>query len=196
METSQGKRPNDPTAQVQAKAVNKRARKTGPLLLVFCLFVALALALFVPLFTGDAAAAASSAPESQSQPQATQAYSSTEDAAAALGFAPALPGALPEGYRLVAIRSLEGGILEMEYASGHDSVLYRTAPGKDDLSGDNSEYAFTRSEENGGVTRSYSGAAEDTWQLAVWADRSSAYAILAPSGLPAGDMRAMAESIA
>lgn len=182
-----------------ARPVASRS-KAAPLLFLLCLVVAVAAVLFVPMFVGGATSAsftasASVAPAAPPQPTAQQSFSSLSQAAEALSFTPLVPSETPEGYGLSAIRGLSGGILEMEYSNGRSTILYRTAPGSNDLSGNTEEFAYTATEENGGPARSYAGASQQKLSLAVWAQGDASYSIYAENGLPAAQMRAMAESI-
>lgn len=189
---------SQPTAARAAEAARPAvSRKAAPLIFLLCLVVAAAAVLFVPLFVSGASGKAASVSAAATQPlQQEQSFADLATAAEALGFSPLVPQRLPAGYTLSGIRALSGGVLEMEYAQGKETLLFRTAPGADDLSGDTAEYAYTATAENGGTARSYAGASEQKLNLAVWAQGGASYSIQAASGLPAAEMRAMAESIA
>lgn len=187
---------NHSASQVEAKPREQASRKAAPFLFLLCLVVAVAAVLFVPMFAGGAVSASSSIV--QATPvllQQEDAFEDLDAAAKALGFAPKVPQQLPAGYTLTAIRALSGGVLEMEYASGKEAVLFRTAPGADDLSDDATEYTFTATEEAGTVARSYAGQSQQKLSLAVWAADEASFSIQAASGIPAAEMRAMAESV-
>ncbi len=173
------------------------SRKAAPLIFLLCLLVAVAAVLFVPMFVSGASVGASSVSAAATvQLQQEESFQDLASAAQALGFTPLVPQQLPEGYALSGIRALSGGVLEMEYAQGKNVLLFRTAPGADDLSDDTSTYAFTATEKNGETARSYAGQSEQKLNLAVWAQGEASYSIQAAMGLPAADMRAMAESVA
>lgn len=106
------------------------------------------------------------------------------------------PLSVPEGTTLAAIRVVDASILELEYHVGKATVLFRTAQGNDDISGVSKEYAYTSTEEVGGVTRGYAGVTEDILNMAVWASGDYSYAIVAEAGVSAAIMRQFAESVA
>lgn len=150
----------------------------------------------MPMFVGGASSQSSSVSAATvSQPQAEQSFASLSDAAAALGFTPLVPAEVPAGFTLTAIRTLDGGMLELEYTSGRSSILFRTAPGSDDLSGDNTEYAYTATIDEEGAARSYSGASEQKLNLAVWAQGDASYAVIAPQGLSTDEMHTITQSV-
>ena len=195
MNTENQQKPQFTQARAAEAERAKTSRVAGPLILILCLVVALAAVLFVPLFVGGASSASSEAATvSVSQPEVGQNCSDMAQATQALGFEPVVPTEVPKGYGLTAIRTLEGGVLELEYTAGHSVVLYRTAPGSDDLSADHTEYAYTVTEETD-LARSYAGTNQKKWNLAVWAGSEYSFAILAENGLGADEMRTMAESI-
>lgn len=189
-----------PAAQRRAYAAARaqKARRVGPALLILCLVLALATVLLVPLLVGGASPASSKVRtmETSSAPAPSVSYSSYEEALEALGFVPALPTEAAEGYNLTAIRVVDGSMLELEYSGGKGNYLFRSAQGKDDLSGDLTEYSYTLTEEKDGAARSYAGVAEKKLSLAVWAKGDYSYAVVAADGLAGADMKQVAESVA
>lgn len=175
---------------------NRKIKRATPLLLFACLALAILTVLLVPLLVGGAAPADSSSHAATAVSYASQNVASPKAAEQALGFAPRLPATLPEGYSATAYRTLENGVFEVEYSTDKGVILFRTAPGKEDLSGDLTEYAYTLTETVDGVARSYAGVAEQKLSLAVWADDTASYAIISPEGADAQNIKTMAESVA
>lgn len=172
-------------------------RKVSGFILIGCIALAVLTVLFVPLLLGGAAAPASATvPEAAPVEMQVVQVENLAQAGSQLGFDATLPATLPDEYALTAVNVVDGSVLELEYAAkGKPTVFYRTAPGSDDLTWDETEYAFTVTEEEGGVTRSYAGVAEQKLSLALWADGDYSYALVAPDGAPAEDLHLMAESI-
>ncbi len=172
-------------------------RRVSTLILLMCIVVAVLIVLLVPLLVGGATPSASAAavPTVEDVQRTATSYTSVQKAADHLGFAPSLPAELPEGYTLQAVNVLDGTVLELTYSNGKQEVLYRTAPGSEDLSWDTTEYAFTVNEELDGVTRSYAGVAAQKLSVVVWAKGNDSYALVAPAGLSSEEMHLLAEHV-
>lgn len=186
-------------APAKAVVVPKPARreaKLGPLMLIGCLVLALLSVLVVPMVARGAAPAGSKA-QSQAAPVDAVSYSTLQDALAALGITPAVPGQLPEGFQVTACRAVNGNMLEMVFTSGKTELVFRAAAGSDDLSFANHEdYAYTANETVNGITRGYVGVSDKKLNLAVWGDGEYSYALVAEGGVDAAVMRQIAECIA
>lgn len=172
-------------------------RLVVPLLLLVVLIISLLTVVVVPLLVSGTEPASSRAEKSMSYLETLNAtaYNTVEEAQAALGFAPVLPGALPEDVYYTGIKVLEGDVLELTMMVDGEKVIYRTAAGNADLSGVEAEYSHTFTEEVNGVTRSYAGSDEDTLSLAVWADETCSYAVVAENGADAQLIRQIAEGV-
>lgn len=172
-------------------------RKVSTLILVVCIVLAVMTVLFVPLLVGGAAAPTSATvPEAAPVEMQIESVENLAEASSQLGFNATLPATLPDEYNLAAVNVVDGAVLELEYAaSGKPSVFYRTAPGSDDLTWDETKYTFTITEEEGGITRSYAGVAEQKLSVALWADGEYSYALVAPDGIDSESLHVMAESI-
>lgn len=172
-------------------------RKVSSLILIGCIVLAVMTVLLVPMLVGGAPAQA--APEAAPVPTEaeTLAVADLAEASQELGFDATLPATLPAEYQLAAINVVNGDVLEMEYTNvnGKAPIIYRTAPGSDDLTWDETEYAFTVTEEEGGVTRSYAGVAEQKLSVALWAGDGYSYAVVAPDGIDAEALHIVAESV-
>ena len=110
-----------------------------------------------------------------------QNVNSPEELEQYLGFAPALPSSVPEGY--TASYSVIGGKLaQAEYTDtdGENRVLYRTAKGSDDVSGDYGEYAQVS--QNGIYTLK---GEEGTVSLVNWTDGGYSFSLsFSPAAAP------------
>ncbi len=149
------------------------------------------------LVSGAETTPASSGATVSAVPAQVSNYETVSEAASVLGFTPKLPSDLPEEYRLAAIRTLDGGILEIEYQSNENVLFYRTALGANDLSLlGNTQLTFTLTEEDGAVVRSYAGESEDSLYVAVWAQDDASYAIVSEQALAQEEMQNISQSIA
>lgn len=182
-------------AEPLVPAQQAHSKRAGYLVFSLCLVLAVLAVMFVPLLArGETAVSASAGAALTQQAENAVAYNSVEEAVAVLGFNAALP-TLPQGAAASAVRVLDGKVLEVSYQLGKDSFVYRTAQGNDDISGDTHTYAFSTTEEAGGVARSYQGPTEKFLNLAVWAAGGNTYAIVAEGGLAAETLKEIAQSI-
>lgn len=189
-------KPTPPKKAAQAKAARPAsANKMVLLLLAACLVVAVLSVLLVPMLVGGTSPAASAARTAQSQPNAIQ-YESPAAAAQVLGITPALPGALPEGYAVTASRVVEDTMLEVEITGGRNTLVFRAALGNQDLSGhDSTAFAYTATQEEGGIARGYAGVSEKKLNVAVWVQGDYTYALVCSGGMEAAMFHQIAEGI-
>lgn len=181
-------------------ASSRKGAKLGAAALLACCLIALLSVLVVPEFVSGATpedvASARAASSLAQEVQAVQSYGSVAEAMEAAGLRVALPASQPEGYLLTDARVVDGKMLELQYLFGRQEILFRVAQGKDDLSGaDLTTFAYTATETVDEVTRSYAGASEKKYSLAVWANKGYSFAIVANSDLEPAALVAMAESV-
>lgn len=174
-------------------AARKRTRSSGPVLMVAGVMFALAIVLFAPLMAGGATTVASSTTTAQ-QEEVLVSYSTVEQAQQALGFDAVLPQ-LPENATPTTVSVINETTLELVYNVGGSTLVYRTAKGSNDVSGDYTSYAFNQTEQVGQVTRCYSGVTNQKLNLVVWANDGYAYSLVAKDGLAADTFKEIAESI-
>lgn len=181
------------------KVAVRHSVKMGPLVLIGCIALAVLAVLALPLMVGGAAPASSKAQavaEVEEEQLNVAEYASAQEAMQVLGFVPAIPAELPEGYAISASRVVDGEVLELVFGQGKSSVVFRAAKGSDDLSGaDHEAYAYTANETVDDVTRGYAGVSDKKLNLAVWTSGEYSYALVAEGGIAPEAMRAMAESI-
>lgn len=185
-------------AAVRVSNKQAYAKRASGVILLLCIMLAVLASVLVPLLVGGASpaiAAAEVVPISAAvAKRAENSYSSVQEAQNELGFTPKLP-TMPEGASLVAIRVVDGTMLEMEYSLGKTTVLYRTAQGSEDLSDINLAHAFSITEE-GAVPRSYAGSTEGKLSSAVWATEGYTYAIQTNNDISADIIKGIATSVA
>lgn len=94
-----------------------------------------------------------------------QTVSAPADLAAQLPFTPALPAAVPDGWRVLSCAVIGGELAQIVYTDGAGEVCWRTAQGASDVSGDCTDYAETSV--RGGVTlRGENGTVGAAWWTA------------------------------
>jgi hypothetical protein len=165
-------------------------------IMLACVLLAVACVLFIPILVGGAFSSQNSL-NAVGEQETVVAYNSPAQAMQALAITPAFPAALPDGMRLTACRTVNGRVLEMEYQTDRQTLLFRVAAGNEDLSGvDYDTMAFTATEETSGVTRGYAGLSEKKLMCAVWADGGYTYAVVAKNGADAALVRQFSESVA
>lgn len=193
-------KPVEPPVVAPSRA--RRAKLTGIVMLTLCFLLAIGSVLLVPMLASGAVPVSAATKgvtamqfvkESTAEVAKTE-YTTLEQAKQAAGFDAVLPASLAG--KAVAYRVLDAGVLEVEYKLDKNTVFVRTAPGNEDVSMNQKDYAFTVTEEVGGVTRSYAGATENKLSLAVWADAGNSFAVVADGGLDAEVVRQIAEEIA
>ena len=177
-----------------AAAVRKNsAKKTGPLIMFFGLALALLAVLLMPLLTGGAAPAASAA---ASQQMNSVSVTSLSEAQQLLGFSPEVPSAIPQGYTLTELKVLDGYMMEAVYTNGKTALVYRTAQGKEDLSGDDREYPYMATETGAdGVARSFYGVNLEKVNSAVWSDGEYSFSVYTKDTVDAEMMKEFVTSI-
>lgn len=174
----------------------KRAAKIGPFIMVASLMICVIAVLLVPLMTAGATQPASSQAEAV-QPANAVSYNTVEEGMAALNLRAAYPTALPEGHLVTDVLVLDGKVLEVRMLYGKYDIVYRTAKGNEDVSGqDYGAYPYTITEAVGDVSRGYAGVSEKKLELAVWANGDYSYSVFVPGGTEPELLKQIAESIA
>lgn len=196
----------EPFVAAVASSRTKRNRRAGAFILAFCLILAVAITLLVPMIvdgaqpgkanpTGAVQMQAYVAPAAPESKEVVVELDSFEALVEQAGFTPALPLTLPEGAAVKAFRLINGQIAEIEFKADKSDFKLRVSPGREDISGVTKSYAVTFSEEAAGVTRSYSGVSDTLLNLCVWSSQNNCYAIVSSNGIDADVMRSIAESL-
>lgn len=188
--------PVEPPVVAPSRA--RRSKRAGIVMLVSCMLLALLAVLLVPLLASGAVqpgVAANTAPVQNTPPETKQQYNTLAQAQEALGFEAVLPTSLPEGMAPQAYRAVNGKVLEVEYKIGKSTIVYRTAPGSQEISGDERRHMYSTTEETGGVARTYAGVTEEKLSLAIWATDGMSYAIVADGALDANVLKEIAQGV-
>ena len=174
-----------------------RSRRTGIVILILCIVIAVAITLLVPMIIDGAQMTPGNA-AAQGRAMAEESvieFTSFDELSKQAGFVPNLPAALPEGAIPVALSLRDERVVEIGYWVNSTDFALRIARGREDISGVAKEYAVSFSEQVGGTTRTYSGTSESIFNLCVWSSEGYSYAVISADGLPADMMRIVAESV-
>lgn len=110
-------------------------------------------------------------------PLPPQHFESLEGALAELTYEAQLPSSMPEGYELSGCMLYEGAMLQLTYTNGENSIVYRTAEGSNDISGDYERYSEETTVENdAGVSIALKGNASG-YHSARWTNGGMAYSL-------------------
>ena len=119
-------------------------------------------------------------------PNPLKEYKSVAEAKSAVGFEAKIPTKLPQGYELAYIGTISDETFELTYENGENEITYRTAKGKDDISGDYNVYDDITTEQINGETVTIRSRGEKSYS-AFWND-TDAYALYCGEGINKDEM--------
>lgn len=99
-------------------------------------------------------------------PSPIKEYNTVDEAKKAVVFKALVPGAMPEGYTLSWVSTINDELFQISYKNGDNAILYRTAEGAEDISGDYNVYKNEKSLKIAGIDvtiKGNEGAAKATW---------------------------------
>jgi hypothetical protein len=94
-------------------------------------------------------------------------YSTLDEARKAVGFNFLIPTALPDGYQMKDIKVINNSMAEIFYKKDDYKILYRTAKGNADISGDYNIYDKVKTITVGNIQVTIKGKS-DSVNLATW----------------------------
>lgn len=108
-------------------------------------------------------------------------YGTIDEAKKALSFVPSIPEVIPNGYAIDEIQTLSDNFVQIFYKKGDSEILYRTAKGTDDISGDYNIYTDIKTVKIGDaeVTMRKSGKTASI----IWTSGDFSYSLYADGGL-------------
>lgn len=124
-----------------------------------------------------------------------QQFDSIAGLADSLSYPLLLPAQVPEGYQLDGIRCLQGQLAEVTWQGDEGTLIYRMAPGDEDVSGDFTTYGWEDTLNVGAYTVTCKGEDGHVF-LAVWNDGTYSFSLHASAGLSAEQVTAIIESLA
>ena len=93
-------------------------------------------------------------------------YNTVDEAKKAVAFKVMVPKIMPEGYTLSWVSTINDELFQISYKNGDNEILYRTAEGTEDISGDYKVYKNEKNLKIEGVDvtiKGNEGAAKATW---------------------------------
>ncbi|HEX3028228.1 MAG TPA: DUF4367 domain-containing protein, partial [Clostridia bacterium] len=121
-------------------------------------------------------------------------YNTLDEARTAVGFTFAVPSALPDGYKMGDIIVISNELAEIFYRNGDKEILYRTAKGNEDISGNYTVYdeVKTITVGNTGVIVKGKG---DSINLATWTKGGISYSLSFDEAVNVKTLSTIIESI-
>ena len=113
-------------------------------------------------------------------------YKTVDEAVSALTFSPMLPTAVPSDYKLDYISALGSDFLQIVYKNGDKELMYRTAVGSEDISGDYNVYKNVKKVNIAGAEVTVREA--DGKYSIIWNKGENAFALYSGGGLTEKDM--------
>lgn len=113
-------------------------------------------------------------------------YKTVDEAVSALTFSPMLPTAVPSDYKLDCISTLGSDFLQIVYKNGDKELMYRTAVGSEDISGDYNVYKNVKKVNIAGAEVTVREA--DGKYSIIWNKGENAFALYSDGGLTEKDM--------
>lgn len=98
------------------------------------------------------------------------------DAEKLTGFSLTLPAQMPEGYTQTVIQVMDDSMIQVIFENGDNSITVRKAKGSEDISGDSSEYAESKTLTIDSVEVSAKGN-DGKISTATWVDGEYTYAV-------------------
>lgn len=108
-------------------------------------------------------------------------------------FVPAIPTAVPGGYAVDEISTLSDDFVQIFYQKGDNEILYRTAKGTDDISGDYNVYSDVKTVKIGDTEVTVRKA--DKTASVIWTDGDYSYSLYADGGLTDKELSDIISSI-
>ncbi len=102
-------------------------------------------------------------------------YKTVDEAKKAVKFAVSIPTAIPSGYELEYVSVISNEIFQLTFKNGENEICYRTAEGKDDISGDYNIYSNTKTLKINNLEIAAKG--NDDLSNAVWCSGDLTYSI-------------------
>lgn len=108
-------------------------------------------------------------------------YKTVDEAKKAVKFAVSIPTAIPSGYELEYVSVISNEIFQLTFKNGENEICYRTAEGKDDISGDYNIYSNTKTLKINNLEITVKGNYD--LSNAVWCSGDLTYSIYANKAL-------------
>ena len=120
--------------------------------------------------------------ESVQIPNPIKEYNTVDEAKKAVAFTVLMPDAMPEGYVFAGVSTINDELFQISYKNGDNEILYRTAEGAEDISGDYNVYEVCETEIVNSDEVKLKGDGKTVY-TAVWSEGESAYSLNSQNGL-------------
>lgn len=115
-------------------------------------------------------------------PNPIKEYNTVDEAKKAVAFKVLVPEIMPEGYTLSWVSTINDELFQISYKNGDNEILYRTAEGTEDISGDYNVYDVCEAENVNSNEVTLKGDGKMVY-TAVWSEGESAYSLNSQKGL-------------
>lgn len=131
--------------------------------------------------------------ESVQIPNPIKEYNTVDEAKKAVAFTVLMPDAMPEGYVFAGVSTINDELFQISYKNGDNEILYRTAEGAEDISGDYNVYKNEKSLKIAGIDVTIKG--NEGAAKAVWTKDGLTYSIYADKEISEQDITNIIASI-
>lgn len=111
-----------------------------------------------------------------------------------LGYRIAVPNYLPDGYKKDSALLMFDSLVQIEYSSADDTLVYRTEKTDEDISGDHNEYEYVETHRIHNADVMLKGTGKG-FCLAVWNSNGSSYSLSSKSAIDRDVMIKIIENI-
>jgi hypothetical protein len=121
-------------------------------------------------------------------------YNTIDEARKAVGFTFAVPSVMPDSYNMKDIIVISNDLAEVFYYKGDNCILYRTAKGNDDISGDYNIYTEKKTITIGNAKITCKGE-NGSIKLATWSNDGISYSLSFKEGIDENGLTKVIENI-
>lgn len=122
-------------------------------------------------------------------------YNTVDEARKAVGFNFGVPSILPDGYKMGDIVVISNELAEIFYKNGENTILYRTAKGNTDISGNYTVYNKVKTITVASTDITIKGTSDNNINLATWTKDGVSYSLSFQQGVTQEALSAVIESI-
>lgn len=120
-------------------------------------------------------------------------HKTIDDAKKVLTFTPSIPKNIPNGYEIDEISTLSTDFVQIFYKKGDSEILYRTAKGTDDISGDYNVYTDIKTVKIGNTDVTMRKS--DKTASIIWTSGDYSYSLYSDGGLTDAELTDIISSV-
>lgn len=121
-------------------------------------------------------------------------YKTVEDAEKAIDFKAPTPEKLPKGYELNSVSVISNEIFQIFYKNGENEILYRSAKGSEDISGDYNKYETVKKLKTDSLEITAKGNGEKI-NSATWTNGSLCHSLYSSEGISEKELSEIIKNI-